>query len=743
MPDFLLEIGCEEIPARMIDAASQEWHERVNRLLERERLSARGTITYFDTPRRLAVLAPSIPAVQPDLTEQVTGPAVSVAFKDGKPTAAAHAFAKKAGVEVAHLKRVSTPKGEYLSAQVTRKGRTAGEILAEVLPKEIAAISWPKSMYWRAPGERFVRPVRWLVAMLDSEVVALEFAGIKAGNTSRGHRILSDGAVRIPHAGAAYVDALRGAKVLSRGAREQQIREALDAATRTIPGARWREDKTLLDTVVNLTEFPSVILGSFDREFLELPEEVLVTVMRDHQKYFAVEDANCRLLPHFLAVLNTDGDPRGIMRHGHERVLRARFNDARFFWQTDQKHPLRERTEWLKHVTFQKDLGSYYEKTLRVQRLCSWLSETIRQSGMQIRPGVIHKAAYLAKTDLTTELVKEFTELQGIVGGLYARVQELDRDMPDSTRRAIADAIYDHYKPESIEDSVPRTVEGAVLSIADKADTIAGMFALGLQPTGSKDPFALRRQANGIVRILAEKQIRFSATELWSLATSSFTTKEQLDVVKDKLRNTLRPLGSGGMFVPDEEGTEGDLEGPALTLAHNLGNFFIERLQFYLRDHLGYRYDIVAAVTTSSSDDVIDARNRSEAVTAIVGTSAFQSIAVAFKRMHNILRQAREKSFSPAPTLRPDLFNEVERDLYREMQPIGTRFLFARNERRYLDALTVLVALAPWIDAFFDKVMVMVEDSEIRANRLRFLNQLVRSFGGIAHFSEIVTEGKS
>ncbi len=428
---------------------------------------------------------------QADITEQVTGPSANVAYKDGQPTPAAHAFAKKAGVDVAQLEKISTPKGEYVAATVTKKGRTAAEILAEHLPKEISTIYWPKNMYWRKPNERFVRPVRWLVAMLDGETIPLEFGGVRAGKTSRGHRILSDGPVTISRAGSSYVDSLRAAKVLGRGEREHQIRKALDAATRTVPGARWREDKTLLDTVVNLTEFPSVILGSFDPQFLALPEEVLVTVMRDHQKYFAVEDAEGKLLPHFLAVLNTDSDPQGLIRHGNERVLRARFNDARFFWETDQKKSLLERLELLKHVTFQKDLGSYYDKTLRVQRLCSWLSEILKQNGMAVRPGVIHKAACLAKADLTTELVKEFTELQGIVGGLYARAQQLDPSLPEATRLAIADAVYDHYKPESTEDEVPRSIEGAVLSIGDKADTIAGMFALGLVPSGSKDPFAL------------------------------------------------------------------------------------------------------------------------------------------------------------------------------------------------------------------------------------------------------------
>src|SRR5215831_2942041 len=521
MPDFLLEIGSEEIPARMISAGSQELRERVAALIDRERLTAREIVT-FDTPRRLAVMASGIAAAQADVVEQVTGPSVNVAYKDGQPTPAAYAFAKKAGVEVSQLEKVSTAKGEYLSARVTKKGRQASEILAEALPREISAIYWPKNMYWRKPSERFVRPVRWVVAMLDTETIPLELFGIRAGDRSRGHRILSDAAVKIGRAGSAYVDSLRAAKVLGRADREHQIRKALDSAARTIPGARWREDKTLLDSVVNLTEYPSVILGGFDPQFLVLPEEVLVTVMRDHQKYFAVEDASGKLMPHFLAALNTDSDPQGLIRHGNERVLRARFNDARFFWETDQKKSLLERLDSLRHVTFQKDLGSYYDKTQRVQRVCSWLSEILKQNEIAVRPGVIHKAACLAKTDLTTELVKEFTELQGIVGGRYARVQVLDKGMPDSTRQLIAETIYDQYRPESAEDSVPRTVEGAVLSICDKADTIAGMFALGFAPTGSKDPFALRRQANGIVRTIAEHKLRLGIRNLSKLARETY-----------------------------------------------------------------------------------------------------------------------------------------------------------------------------------------------------------------------------
>jgi glycyl-tRNA synthetase beta chain len=714
MPDFLLEIGCEEIPARMIEAASVELRDRVSKLLEREHLSAQSVISCFDTPRRLAVIATHIPSSQADTSERLTGPSIKIAFKDGQPTPAAHAFAKKAGIEVSRLENITTPKGEYLSATVTNKGRTAREVLLEFLPKEIASIYWPKNMYWRQPSERFVRPVRWLVAMLDGDVIPLEFAGLTAGNETRGHRILANHTVRIPRAGNVYEEILRQSKVLNRSEREHQIRKGLDAATRTISGARWREDKNLLDAVVNLTEFPSAILGNFDDSYLELPEEVLVTVMRDHQKYFAVEDANGKLLPHFLAVLNTEGDPQGIIRHGHERVLRARFNDARFFWRTDQKHPLRERAQWLKNVTFQKDLGSYYDKTRRVQRLCSWLCEVIRQNGMAVRPGVVHKAAMLAKTDLTTELVKEFTELQGIVGGLYACAQELDHGMPGNTRQAIADAIYDQYKPVSMEDAVPRTVEGAVLSIGDKADTIVGMFALGLQPTGSKDPFALRRQANGIVRIIVEHKLPINLNQLTEDAYESY-----------------RGTSAKGKF---------SARAGCVTA---LSGFFRERAEFYLRDVLGFKYDVVNAVLAPGSGDIVDAVSRASAVTEVRDLPDFQSLAAACKRIRNILRQAEEKSISCAREFEAASEDAEEAKLLNgRLRQLTPEIKSNIDKKDYLNALRSLATLREPTDKFFDKVMVMVDDEKVRANRLALLQSLLNNFSAIADFSEIVTEGK-
>jgi glycyl-tRNA synthetase beta chain len=376
---------------------------------------------------------------------------------------------------------------------------------------------------------------------------------------------------------------------------------------------------------------------------------------------------------------------------------------------------LRERLSWLKHVTFQKDLGSYYEKTMRVQRLCSWVCEGLKQLGLQVRPGVVHKAACLAKTDLTTELVKEFTELQGIVGGLYARVQVLDRDIPDATRQLIAQTIYDQYKPESAEDSAPRTVEGAVLSICDKADTIAGMFSLGLQPTGSKDPFALRRQANGIVKTIAEHKLPLNWSRLFELA-----------------REAYKEFGAAKKFKRDFD------------YDMSIRAFFRERLEFYLRDQLGFAYDVVNAVVAADADEVTDAVARAEAVKSVLRMPEFLAIAVAAKRVRNILRQAAEKGVRIAVQF--EFLNDAsgeEKLLAAYIERNAGRIETFRQAHDYKGALQLLATARETVDAFFDKVMVMVEDEGVRANRLALLQTLLKEFSTIADFSEIVTEGKS
>ena len=601
MADFLLEIGLEEIPSRMIGAAEAELGKRVSDLLKRERLiGSEARITTFSTPRRLAVLALDVLAKQADTEEQLTGPSWKVAFKNGTPTAAAEAFAKKAGVAVAELKKVETPKGEYLGATVKRAGRTANEILIAELTKEVLAIYWAKNMYWRAgKPERFVRPVRWVVALMDTSVVPLEIAGIAAGNASRGHRVLhGEAPVAITSAGA-YKEALRNAYVVADVVeRRQIIRKALDAATRTVPGARWREDEALVETVTHLTEWPTVILGDFEPEYLELPDEVLVTVMRDHQKYFAVEDGKGKLAPHFLAVLNTQADQEGaaIIRHGNARVLRARFKDARFFWDVDQKVPLVDRVESLKQVTFQKELGSYYWKTEGNLKVARELATQSEDAGVAFDERALLKAVELAKTDLTTELVKEFTELQGIIGGLYARAQGLGE--------TVAKAIYDQYTPASIEDPIPSTIEGQLLGLADRIQTIVAMFGIGMAPTGSKDPFALRRAANAIVKILAESELPLTLSEIVQAGAAS---GENRDLISTFLR---------------------------------------ERLHFYLKEVRGFAYDVVNAVLGTDASFVRDAIARAQALTTARGSEDFLAVSAAFKRIKNILPK-RRKSILP------------------------------------------------------------------------------------------------
>jgi glycyl-tRNA synthetase, tetrameric type, beta subunit len=538
--------------------------------------------------------------------------------------------------------------------------------------------------------------------MLDAEVLPLEYAGIRAGNKTRGHRILHSGEIEISMP-ARYATELETGKVIVDSAvREQYIRNALDAATRTVSGARWREDAELLKTVVNLTEFPGVVLGSFDRQFLALPEEVLVTVMRDHQKYFAVEDAKGKLAPYFLAVLNTDGDHDGAIRHGNERVLRARFSDAQFFWQTDQKIPLTERVEMLRNVTFQRDLGSYWSKTQRMRSLAATLIEELQHKGTPVLPASVDEAACLAKSDLTTELVKEFTELQGVIGGLYAAGQGIEP--------VAADAIYDQYLPESAEDAVPRSTEGALVSIADKADSIAGMFAVGLEPSGSKDPFALRRQANGIVRILAEHKLPLQVSAVMAAALSQYGASGELASELHALDNAPATLAA----------------------------FFRERLEFYLRDVRGFAYDVVNAVLAAGSDDVTDALARAKAVSKVRETDDFVAISVAFKRMKNILRQAREaKRNWPASFDNSQLIEAAEQALGSQVQETEKKVEELRSLKRYEEGLALIARLRPLVDTFFDKVMVMVEDESLRANRLALLATIQQSFSTIADFSEI------
>jgi glycyl-tRNA synthetase beta chain len=568
---FLLEIGTEEIPDWMIVPALNNLQDMFQALLDQHVLG--GKVTSVDaTPRRLVLRADGLLERQADVEELVLGPPTSVG------AGAAAGFAKKMGTTAEKLGTQSTAKGDYFSFAKRTQGQATAAVLARELPNLILKIQWPKTMVWNGKGtERFIRPIRWLVALLGDVVVPFEIGGVQSGNTTVGHRVL--GKPSIPVTVQDFDRQLRtNGVILSAAERRERIESGIGAL-------RVKPDPDLLHTLVYITEFPTPILGSFDRSYLDLPQEVLITVMRHHQKYLSVEDADGKLAPHFIAVMNTNADPDGLVRHGNERVLRARFNDARFFWDQDQKKPLTARLEDLKTVTFQAKLGSYYDKTMRVVELVKQL-------------GGNERAALLAKCDLTTDMVKEFTDLQGIVGGLYARAQ--------GETEEVARAVYDHYKPLSMDDEIPSTAAGRILSLADKYDTLVECLKVGMTPTGSRDPFGLRRAAQGIVRIIVEGRVT-----------------------------------------------------PAPSLE---GEFMRDRVEYYFRDVRGFAYDEVRACMAASWTDLIDLEARLKRVHTIRPTPDFEPLAASFKRIKNILHQAQ---FHPTRGIDARLLEAgPEHDLY-------------------------------------------------------------------------------
>jgi len=639
--NFLLEIGTEEIPHWMIPGA----------LDQLSKLDLLGAVPLVDaTPRRLVVKAGGIPDRTPDQEQIVKGPPLSAGEK------AATGFAKKQGVDPSALQK----SGDYYELRKQVPGRKALDIFSEALPPAIVGIQWPKTMYWTGGknGPRFIRPIRWIVALLDDKVIPFEIAGVASGNVTSGHRQLGSSA--IPVTIENYDSELRrNFVILSSHERRHRIEKEASAL-----GAKI--DPDLLETLTFVTEYPTAIRGEFDPAFLELPGEVLTTVMRHHQKYFSVETRPGVLAPNFVAVMNTSGDPQGLVRHGNERVLKARFNDARFFWNVDQAHPLADRVDDLKKVTFHARLGSYFEKTGRMVALVRELE------GNEFA----RRAALLSKTDLTTEMVKEFTELQGVVGGLYARAQ--------SEPEAVARAIYDHYKPTSMEDDIPSTREGQIVSLADKLDTLRECFRIGMIPSGSKDPFALRRAAQGVVKILVEAKLEYDFYAL----------------------------------LPPE-----------------LIDFMVERVHHYFREIRGFKYDEVNAVLASSRGTLADVEDRLTALSEVRPTENFEPLAASFKRIRNILKQAE---FDADGSLQEALLEAgPERQLYDAYQGVRAQI----KDAGYRAALEGIASLRPHVDLFFDKVLVNAPDPAVRVNRLTLLSDLLTEFSTIADFSEIVTSG--
>jgi glycyl-tRNA synthetase beta chain len=731
---FLMEVGCEEIPARFLAQAQKDLGERVKVILEVERLVPQATsegshvflLQTYSTPRRLIVHVPEILARQPDKTEEVMGPPVKVAVDAaGKYTRAAESFAQKNSASVDDFIRVTTPKGEYLALNKTTAGRPAAEVLREALPGAITGMNFPKSMYWEASGVRWVRPIRWLLALLgESEtahVVEFAVAGVKSCNQTYGHRLKGREAISVSGF-KDFSEKLRLANVeFDPESRRQTIQNELDvllevpldsATGKTGQGAgapaggvvgllEAVPDADLEEWVVNSTEWSSGILGGFNDRFLRLPREILVTVMRDHQKYFAVQDGNKSLQPRFIALLGRDRDTTGIIRAGHERVLTARFSDAEFFWDADQKIPLRDRPAMLAKVTYQAKLGTYADKVRRMETIAREICATLEKQGRLTSADSAHalRAVQLGKCDLTTQMVQEFTELQGIVGGLYAKAQG---ESPE-----VADAIYDHYLPAGAEDNCPRSLVGAVVSLADKIDSVAAGFAVGLAPTGSSDPFGLRRAGNGIVKVLLELQLKLPLTDLL-------------------LDTGFQPFATGSP-LPEEK------------IQASLQAFIGERIQYHFEGVLGFPYDAVRAVTRKAGiDHPSDTLLRLKAVQDIRGSENMQALCHAAKRIKNILaKSASDVDWKPGLVEAKLLQDAPEIDLEKTSRNVERIAAGLGEEGKYEDALSAIATLRHHVDLFFDKVLVMAEDKAVRQNRLRLLGRLDELFSSIADLSLI------
>lgn len=704
--DFLLEIGCEEIPAQMIARAAEELKVILEKHLSIHGLLNAGTVDAFGASRRLVACARAVRRRQADAVREVTGPPKGVAFDaGGNPTRAAESFASKQGVPLHKLYRVTTPKGEYVAAKRVVKGRSAMEVLAEVLPEAILEIGWPRTMYWTGTeGPRFIRPIRWIVALLGGKRIPFRLAGVDSGTHSVGHRFL--GKPRVGVCGVRdYERRLRTNCVLVRPeARRKKVEREMRALARR-KGLRVHADPKLLERVIYLNEYPSVIAGDFDPGFLDLPQEILVTVMRDHQKYFALERGEGELAAHFLAVINLADDRSGEVRKGHERVLRARFADARFFWESDQKCRLADYLRMLAGVTYESRLGSYADKVERIRWLARWIASQWFDAGVHVADvPAADRAAELAKCDLMTGMVREFPELQGVVGGLYAKAQ----GEPDD----VAWAVYDHYRPVGLDDPIPRNYTGCAVALADKLDSIVGCFAVGAVPSGSSDPFALRRAALGIVKILLERKAPLSLSAAIAAAGRAMANHlPRLQVTPEVYRQVL--------------------------------DFLLERARYVFQQRHGYAYDEVNAVLAAGGDDLVDVARRLEALKAIRGTKNFAALAASFKRIRKILEKAGPPAGWRQRDVAPELFSEkAERRLHEAARHVAREAGAHKRAGRYRDALQVIAGLRPQVDEFFDDVLVMADDEAVRRNRLTLLAELLTEFSTIADFSEMVSDGQ-
>lgn len=696
--ELVIELGTEEIPASLLEPAAHQFAQILVDALRGERLSAAVKAVWY-TPRRIIVGLEGIPARQEDVFETVTGPAKGVAYDaQGAATRAALGFAQKHGIEVSQLKTVQTPKGDYVAVVRRIRGEATRKILQRLIPAAIARISFPKTMHWSPDKFRFSRPIRWIVSLYGGVVVKFRVADVSSSRYTSGHRFLGKRRIAVSSLEDLREKLRNNGVLVDAAEREERIKAGL-AQQAEARGGHVLPDPDLLKTVVNLNEYPSIISGSIEPGFLTLPQEILVTVMREHQKYFSVVTSDGKLLPAFLAVVNLESANMDLIRAGHERVLRARLADAAFFWDTDRKLKLADREPRLRNVLFQEKLGSYYDKEQRVAALLPRVFEALPDDlrTLLVLPDHdflknILTAAHLFKCDLITEMVKEFTDLQGIVGGLYAQVEGYSEN--------VWQAIYEQYQPKTTNSPSPLTQAGALLSLVDRLDTICGCFSIGLIPSSSGDPFGVRRQGNGFVKILFDHGL---------------------------LRVSLELLIGWGLSY---------YESAPPGTAEEIKRFFEGRIRFLLEE-MGYSYDCINAVLAAGFEDPHDALERVRALQAMREEPDFLSLASNFKRIVNILAQAGSAAAMPDPAKMSDPAETALWIAYEEVRP---QVEAARRNHDYDAALRSLASMRQVVDQFFDKVLVMAEDIDVRNNRLALLSQLSQLFLGVADISQIVPE---
>jgi glycyl-tRNA synthetase beta chain len=682
--ELFLEIGCEEIPAGFIPRATAEMEAIITKELALARLSF-SEIKTLATPRRLALVVKGIPAVQPDAELTATGPSVKAAYDaSGKPTKAAEGFARGQGVNVADLTTITTDKGEYLFACKQEIGRPTYELLTEILPALVTNIPFRKSMRWGDQDVRFARPIHWIVALFDGTIVPFSFGTIESGKVSRGHRFMANAPFPVCDFASYLVECERHFVIPDPEKRKEIIRRETHRVA-VAAGGHLLPDEELLEQVAYLVEYPSVVHGTFSSEFLKVPKEVLITSMRSHQRYFSIVDENGGLLPGFITINNTLAEDPTVVVKGNERVLRARLSDARFFFEEDQKVRLDERVEALKKVVYQQKLGTSFEKMERFKTLAEGLADLLIPAVKE----QTSRAAWLCKADLVSGMVGEFPEVQGIMGREYAILE--------GECVAVANAIAEHYLPTQAGGELPVSDIGAFVSMADKVDTICGCFGVGLIPTGAADPYALRRATIGIIAIILDKEYSLSLSQL---------INESLTLLSAKLTR------------PKEQVAGEVLEFFRARFVNLLGNL--------------YSADAVDAAIAAGFDNLVEVKARIAALNEFKTHSDFEPLAVAFKRVGNIIKSGTDVPVDSA------LFEDTaESALYEAILAVKSSAETRVAAGAWLDALTEIATLRGPVDLFFERVMVMAENEQVRTNRLALLTVIARMFGRIADFSRI------